>query len=50
MATAKGTAKKVAKAVKSAAAKVEASLEPVVKGSPEWLALKEEARQRLNSL
>lgn len=50
MATAKGTAKKVAKAVKTAAAKVEASLEPVVVGSPEWKAMKEEARQRLDNL
>lgn len=40
MATAKGTAKKVA----------EASLEPVVVGSPEWLAMKAEAKKRLDNL
>jgi hypothetical protein len=46
MATAKGTAKKVAKTVEP----VEASLEPVVVGSPEWLAMKAEARARLDNL
>lgn len=50
MATAKKVATKVAKSVKKVAADVEKALEPVVKGSPEWKAMKEEARKRLDNL
>lgn len=43
MATTKKAVKKVVKVIKKA-------IEPVVKGSPEWFALKAEAKKRLDSL
>lgn len=49
MATAKKAVKKVATEVKKVATKVEKAIEPVLKGSPEWLALKAEARKRLDN-
>lgn len=50
MATAKKVATKVAKSVKKIATSVEKALVPVVVGSPEWLAMKVEAKKRLDNL
>lgn len=47
MATIKKAIKKVVKPRKKAAPKV--AIQPVVKGSPEWLAMKAAAKKRLDS-